>query len=59
MRRTNIQALDRIFKIDPRPNVVSLDDLLETFSRQNRSLLRDSEVEDDGRIRIDTSGGAM
>lgn len=55
---TNICALEHLFSSRSSNGAVSLTVVLQTFKGKERSLLRDVPVEDEGRIKIDTSRGA-
>lgn len=52
---TDITALQHLFQDEEK---ISLDVLIQSFERRERSLLRDVNVEEEGRVRIDTKSGA-
>lgn len=56
-RKTNVKILDHLF-VNTATDALPLEFVLESFKNKERSLLRDVDVEEDGRIKIDTSAGA-
>lgn len=56
-RSTDVSALESLF-VDTSTSALPLSVVIETFRNKERTLLRDVNVEEEGRIRIDTSSGA-
>ena len=55
---TNIDAVRHLFPETNRADSIGLDELLRSFMTKQRSLLREVNVKEEGRIRIDTKTGA-
>ena len=56
--RTNVSALQHLFTNESGESNVVLHCLLNTYLRRNRSLLRDANMQHEGRIRITTTTGS-